>query len=161
HENDGSNLHSPESKEHRGIHLRRLPVNQHDALFVINLVQPHFDDFGVAGLHRAPDELSFDGHFAVAAVNQNAKSDALRAAEVEKTIHSRANSAAGVKHVVNENEVHAVDGKGNVGGLQHGLRRDLRKVIAIKSNVQRADGNVHAVNAAHSLGDALGKGHTP
>ena len=87
--------------------LRLLAVDENDALFVVNLAEAHFDDFGVAGLHGAADELGFNGHFAMAAVDEHAERNALGAAEIEKAVHGSANGAAGVKHVVDEDEVHA------------------------------------------------------
>src|SRR5216683_2152868 len=47
------------------------PVHKNYALLIINFAQPHFDDFAVAGLHHATRVLRFDGHFAVAAVDQH------------------------------------------------------------------------------------------
>src|SRR5882672_11474028 len=52
-------------------------LDEHDALFLINLIQANFDDFRVARLHRAPDKGSLDGQFAVPTVNQHAQANAL------------------------------------------------------------------------------------
>ena len=37
------------------------------------------------------------------------------------------------------------------------MGRDFREVVAIERDVQRADGNIDAIDAAHGLGDALGQ----
>src|SRR5258706_6548267 len=135
--------------------------DEDDALFFINFDEPNLDDFRVAGLDRAADVLSFDGHFPVAAVDQHAKRDTLGTAEVEQAVHGGADSAAGVEHVIDENKVHAVHGEGDVGGLQDGLRRNLGEVVTIEGDVQRADGDVDAVDSAHGTGDSLGEWHAP
>ncbi len=134
-------------------------VDKHDALFLVDLAEPHFDNFCVAGLHAAADVLRFDGHFAMAALDKNAERDAPGAPEVEKAVHGGADGAAGVEHVVNEDQVHIIHAEGNVGRLQHGVGRDFGKVIAIESDVEGAHGNVNAVNAAHGARDALGEGY--
>lgn len=139
--------------------LRLLAVDENDALFLIDFAETHFDDFRVAGLHGAADELGFNGHFAMAAVNEHAERNALRAAEIEKAVHGGANGASGVEDVVDEDEVHAVDAKGDIGRLQHGLGRDFREIVAIESDIESADGHVDAIDAAHGLGDALGERH--
>ena len=110
-------------------------VDKHDALFLVDLAQPHFDNFGGAGLHAAADVLCFDGHFAMAALDKNAERDAPRAPQVEKAVHGGADGAAGVKDVVNEDQVHIVHAEGNVGRLQHGMGRNLGEVVAIESDV--------------------------
>ena len=49
--------------------------------------------------------------------------------------------------------------KVNVGRLQHRLRSDFGKIVAIQRDVQRADRHFHAVDAAHGLRDALRQRH--
>src|SRR5580692_1470481 len=139
------------------MQLRLLTVDENDALFIIDLPETDFDDLGITGLHGAADELSFNGHFAMAAVDQDAERDALGPPEVEEAVHGGANGAAGVKHVVDEDEIHLVDAEADVGRLQNGLGRDFREIVAIESNVEGADGNVDAIDAAHGFGDALGQ----
>jgi hypothetical protein len=134
-------------------------VDEHDALFAVDFAEPHFDDFRGTGLHVAADVLRFDRHFAMAALDKDTERDAPGAAEVEKAVHGGADGAAGVEDVVHEDEVHVVNAEGNIRRLQHGLGSDLGKVVAIKSDVQGADGNINAVDAAHGARDALGQGH--
>jgi dihydroorotate dehydrogenase (NAD+) catalytic subunit len=105
--------------------------------------------------------LGLDGHFTVAAVDEDAERDALGPAEVEETVHGGANSAAGVKHVVHEDQVHAVHGKSNVRGLQDGLGSNFREVVAIERDVESADWHLDAIDSTHGPGDALGERHSP
>lgn len=148
-------------KEERKIaaQLGLLAVDENDTLFAVNFPETHFDNFGVAGLHGPAHELRFNGHFAVAAIDEDAERDALRAPQIEKPVHGGADGAAGVEDVVHEDEIHAVDAKGDVRGLKDGLRRDFGKIVAVEGDVQGADGNVDAVDATHGFGDALGERH--
>src|SRR5262249_50688115 len=129
------------------------------ALFVINFAKADFDNFAVAGLYHPPDVLRFDGHFAVAAVNEHAKRNAARSTKVKEAIHGGADGAASVKDVVYEDQVHAVHAKRNFRRLQDRLRGDLGEVIAVERDVECADRNFYAVDATHGLCDALGKGN--
>lgn len=135
-------------------------VHEHDAFLLVNLIEPHFDDFGTAGLDVPADELCFDRHFPVAPIDQYTQGDALGAAEVKKTVHRRPDGPARVEHVVDENQVHAVHGKRDVRRLQNGLRRHLRKIVSIQRDVEGANRHIHTVYCTHALGDALGKGYT-
>jgi hypothetical protein len=133
-------------------------VDHDDAFLIVNFAQADFDNFGVAGLDDAAYILGLNGHFAVAAVDQDAERNAARTAKVKKAVHGGADGTAGVEHIVNQDQIHAVDGEGDIGRLQDGLRRDFGKIVAVKRDIKGADGNFDAVNAAHGLSDALGKG---
>src|SRR6266404_1523627 len=101
-------------------------VNKHHTLFAVYFAQPHLDDLGVAGLYHASGKLRLDGHLAMSAVDQHAKRNALRTAQVKKTVHRRANGAACVQHVVNQHQVHIVDAERNIGRLEHRVGSNLR-----------------------------------
>src|SRR5260370_16214216 len=139
---------------HTGILINA--VDEDDALFLVDFDKANFDDFRVAGLNGAANVLGFDRHFAMAAIDQYAKRDALGAAEVEEPVHGGADCATGIEDVVHQDEVHAVNAEGDVRRLQDGLGSNFGEIVEVKSDVQRADGNVDAVNAAHGSGDALG-----
>src|SRR5712691_3883694 len=89
-------------------------LDEHHALLAVHLGQADFDDLGVAGLHVPADEGSLDGQLAVAAVDQHAQPDALRPAQVEETVHGGADGATSVKHVVGQDQILVVHGKGDV-----------------------------------------------
>src|ERR1700677_1785430 len=88
-------------------------IDQNDAFLAVNFLQADFHYFSVACFHVSADERRLDGHFAMAAVNQHAKADALGTAQVEKTVHRGTNGTAGVKHIVNDNQVAVVHRKIN------------------------------------------------
>ena len=149
-------------EECNGGKVERLvdAIDEDDALFVVNFPEANFDDFGVAGLNRAADELGFDRHFAMTAIDQDAQGDAAGAAEIEEAIHGCANGTPGVEDVVDEDEVHAINSEGDVRGLQDCLRRDFGEVVAVEGDVERADRDIDAINATHGPCDAFCEGHT-
>ena len=59
----------------------------------------------------AADEPGFDGQFAMAAVDQHQQLHARRAAVVEQRVERRADGAAGVQHVVHQDDVLALHAK--------------------------------------------------
>ena len=61
----------------------------------------------------AADEGGFDGKLAVPAVDQDAEANAFRAAQVEQAVHRGANRAAGVEHVVDDDQIAVIDREGD------------------------------------------------
>ena len=73
------------------------------------------------GLHHAADEARFDGQLAMAAVDQHQQLHARRAAVVEQRVERGADGAAGVEHVVHQDDVFALHRKRDLGGADHRL----------------------------------------
>ena len=73
------------------------------------------------GLHHAPDEAGLDGQLAMAAVDQHQQLHARRAAVIEQRVERRADGAAGVEHVVHQDDVLALHREGDLGGADHRL----------------------------------------
>src|SRR3970282_1984980 len=75
---------------------------------------------------RGADELRGDGRLAPAAVHQRGEPHARRPAVVEQLVQRRAYGAAGVEHVVDQDEIAAFDLEGDLGALDvagEGARR--------------------------------------
>src|SRR3989449_3392254 len=89
------------------------------------------------------------------AVHQHAKLHAPRTAEIKQAVHRGANGAAGIEDIVHQHQIHVVHGKGNVRSLKNRLRGNLREIVAVKSDVQRADGDFGPVYPAYPFRDAL------
>ena len=84
--------------EQSGGHVRqRLPrdlLHQQHLFHAVDLLELHFDDLDVGGLHRAADEARLDRQFAVAAIDQHQQLHARRTAVVEQRVERGANRAA-------------------------------------------------------------------
>ena len=115
--------------------------DQQHFLHAVDFLELHFDDLVVGGLHRAADESRFDGQFAMAAVDQHQQLHARRAAVIEQRVERGADGAAGVQHVVHQDDVLALHGKRNFGGADHRLDADGGEVVAIEIDVENADRN--------------------
>ncbi len=90
-------------------------------LHVVDFLKFHFDDFVIGGLHGAADVARFDGQFAMAAIDQNQQLHARRTAVIEKSVERRADGAAGVKHVVHQDDFFSLHGKRDIGAVEHRL----------------------------------------
>ena len=75
----------------------------------------------VGGLHGAADVPRFDRQFAMAAVDQHQQLHDGRTAVIEQRIERRADRAAGVKHVVHQDDLFALHGKSISVPLSCGL----------------------------------------
>src|SRR5262249_16367177 len=61
------------------------PFHEKHFLHLVDLLEFHFDDFGVGSLHGAPDEARFNRQLAVAAIDKDQKLHAGRATVVEQS----------------------------------------------------------------------------
>src|SRR5207253_2238230 len=81
-----------------------------------------------------------------------------RTPEVDESVHRRADRAAGVEHVVDQNDDLVIDRLGKLRRFDHRLRRDGGQIIAIQRDVQDAEGNRMSLHRLDLFGDALADG---
>src|SRR5882762_10339422 len=95
--------------------LRRHSLDQQHFFGLVGLLKFYFDDFVVGGLHGAADETGFDRQLAVAAIDQHQQLHPRRAAMIEQRIERGPDSAAGVQHVIHEDDVFPLHGERDLG----------------------------------------------
>ena len=93
----------------------------------------------IGGLHGAADEPGFDRQLAVAAIDQHQQLHARRAAVIEQRVERGADGAAGVEHVIHQDDVLALHGKRDLGGADDRLDIDRGQIVAIQIDVEDAD----------------------
>src|SRR5262249_23708653 len=104
-----------------------------------NFAELHLNDLDIGGLHNPADEARFDGKFTVAAIDQNQELHARRTAVIKQRVKRGADRAAGVEHVIHEDDILALHGKRNIGAAHDGLDVYCRKVVAIEIDIEDAD----------------------
>src|SRR5271157_461587 len=119
-------------------------LDQEHLLDAVDLLELHLDDLDIAGLHHAPHEARFDGQFAMAAVDENEQLNARRTAVVEKGVERGADGAAGVEHVVHQDDVLAFDVELDVGGADDGFDVHRAEVVAVEVDIEDAHGHLPA-----------------
>ena len=96
----------------------------------------------VGGLDDAADEAGFDRQLAVAAVDQHQQRHARGPAVVEQRVERGAHGAAGVEHVIHQDDVLALHGKRDFGGVHDRLDLHGGKIVAIEVDIEDADRNL-------------------
>src|SRR6267143_378851 len=82
--------------------------------------------------------LGADRQLPAAAVGEDHQRNARRAAVVEQLVHRRAHRAAGVKHVIDQQQVPAVDVERNLGALRVVMQPAGVIVVAVERDVHQA-----------------------
>jgi hypothetical protein len=96
----------------------------------------------------------------MSAVDQNAQSNPLWTAEVEKPIHGGTDGASRVEHVIDDYQIATVYREADFRGLHHGLRRHGGEIVAVKSDVERADRDIYFRKAENRSRQALRERHS-
>ena len=89
----------------------------------------------------------------MAPVHQRRQLDALGPPQGEQRVDGGPDGAAGVNHVVHQDDALAGDVKGQVGAVLPGV---LPVVVPEPADVQGPPGNVGALHRGHASGDAPG-----
>ena len=85
------------------------------------------------------DEIGGDRQFALAAIDQRRQHDPGRPAVVEQFVDGGARGAAGVQHVVDQQDGGAVDVERDLGRLDLGRQALLGVVVAVERDVDEAE----------------------
>ena len=125
----------------------------------VDFLKLHFDDFVVGGLHHAADIARFDGQLAMAAIDQHQQLHARRPSLVEQRVERGADGAAGVEHVVHQDDVFAGDRERDFGGVDHRLFGNGGKIVAVQIDVENADRNHAILQVLDLFGETLRQRH--
>ena len=93
---------------------------------------------------RGADELRGDRQLAAAAVHQRGEPHARRPAVVEHLVQRRAYGAAGVEHVVDQDQVAAFDLERNLGALDVAVQAARLVIVAVEGNVEGGERRLRA-----------------
>jgi hypothetical protein len=124
---------------------------------VVYFLKFYFDDLSAAGGYVFADVGSFDGQFAMAAVDEDGELNAARTAMVKEGVECGADGAAGVENIVAENHVAAIDVKAERALSYDGTDIMRGEVVAIETNVKHACVDGAFFDSGDELGEALGE----
>src|SRR6266850_2380616 len=111
--------------------------------------------------HLGAAVLRADRQLAAAAVGEHDQRDARRPAPVEQLVHRRAHRAPGVEHVVDQQELAAVDVEGDLGALRIVMQALLVVVVAVERDVHQAERRRQRKQAVQPLGEPGAAGIEP
>src|SRR5574340_775284 len=100
-----------------------------------------FDVMAGCNRYGRNKELGGDRQSASAAVDQRRQPDARRAAVVEQLVHCRAYGASRIEHVVDQNQVAALDFKRDVGSLDAAMQSAFFVVVPVERYIERSKGD--------------------
>src|SRR5579875_3654901 len=144
----------------RRLALAVYQLHEQHLLVIVDLAQLDLDNLAAGGRDDAANVFGFNRQFTVAAINQHEQLHALGAAMVKQSIQRGADGAAGVEHVVHQNDVAARYIEANLTLLDNRTAAARGEVVAVEADVEHAGIHRVALNRGDDLGDALGKRNT-
>ncbi len=106
--------------------------------------------------HVLAHVVGADRQLAVAAVDENRQLDRARAPVVHDRVHRRADRAPGEQHVVDEDDVLALDVERDVGAV-HLRREPDGEVVSVEADVERSDAHLGSLDLADLGRERLGE----
>src|SRR5207245_6146440 len=94
------------------------PLHQQNSFRFIQLAQLHLNDLVACCLDAPADELSFHRQLAVPTIDQHTELHPLWASMTEQSVHGGTGRPAGVKNIINQDDVLSSDRDPNLALLQ-------------------------------------------
>jgi hypothetical protein len=130
--------------------------NDGDLVDAIGLSQPYLDIFVASAGDVLADVISANGHLAVTAVDEYGKLNGTGSPKIDESIHGGADAAAGEENIIDEYDGHIVDVRGNICALDYSLSFFGVEVIAVETEIERADGQAGVFVLFNAGGEAFG-----
>jgi hypothetical protein len=105
-------------------------------LVVVDFTQLYFNNFAAAGLHGSSDEGSFNGKFAMPAIDQSKQLHAAGASMIEERIESSPDGAARVENIIDKNDISPIYIETQIARVEDGANIFRCEVIPVKTDVQ-------------------------
>src|SRR5436189_5789 len=116
------------------------PLHQVHLVLSVELFDEHVHALAAVHLHLLAHDVGLDRQLAAAAVHQHAQRDALGAPEVGELVERGAHGAAGVEHVVHDDDVFAREVAWDAGLPDHGLGAHGLEVVAVPGDSEGPGG---------------------
>src|SRR5581483_7826116 len=126
-------------------------------LGVINLLELDLDDLAAACGHDLAHIGGLNGQLAMTAVNEHSQLHAARTAMIEERIQRSADGAAGIKHVVADDDIAAFDLEANGAGGDDGTDAGSGKIVAVELDVEHARFDRSLFDGRDELAEPLGE----
>src|SRR6185503_15723216 len=117
---------------------RRLPFGDDRGVSSVDLFDEHVDALRRLERNLFADDVRLDRQFPSATIYEHGQGDPAWPAEIGQLVERGADGSAGVEHVVDDDDVHAVDIDGNARLANQWARANGLEVVAIERDVQRA-----------------------
>src|ERR1700750_2148096 len=135
------------------------PLHQQHLLVSVDLVKLYLYDLARCGLHFPTDEGRFDRQLTMPAIDQGEKLNAAWPAVVEECIERGADSAAGVKHIVNQHNIAGIHIEADGAVLHHRAYVARGKIVAVEVDIQNTAINRMFLDVCNHLCKAVRQGN--
>src|SRR5271157_3744734 len=132
-------------------------LDQQHLVFVVYLMELHFNDLAAAGGHTFADVRGLDGQFAMAAVNEHGQLHAARTAVVEERVERGPDRPAGVEHIVAKHYVAAVDFNADGPWRDYRTHAGCGQIVAVELNIEQARIDRMLLDAGNESAQPLGQ----
>jgi hypothetical protein len=148
-----------------GGSLSLLRRNEQDAVDLVHLDELDLDALVAGGGQVLADVVGADGQLAVAAIGEDGELHAVGAAVAEERLDRRADRAAGVEDVVDEDACHSLEREVERRrayerlGVAGWLASTDVDVVAVKRDVELAEGDLVPAQVGDPAAQPLGERH--
>ena len=134
--------------------------DEQDGVDLVHLDELHLDPLAAGGRQVLADVVGPDRQLAVAAVDEHGELDARGPAVVEQRLDRRADRAAGVEDVVDEDDRPSVEREVELRRADERLRRE-RRLAAADGDVVAVEGDVDGAERGLDAGALLDQAREP
>src|SRR5258706_3421886 len=121
------------------------------------LVREH-QVLGGGDVDARAEEVGADRQLPSVARGEHCEAHRARPAEIEELVQRRADRAARVQHVVDQDHLAAVDGKRNLAAPRFAVQPDAAEVVAVQRHGEESERGCEAERAMQPLGDPRAPG---
>src|SRR5580704_14758348 len=151
---------SIDTTSYLGKRAMLLGLADQDAVETIDLAEFYEHPLTLGRRDVLADEVRANRHLALAAIDQHRELNRFGAAQIGNCAERRAHRAAGVEHVIDKNDAFAVERERDVAAEQTWIAGRALLVIAIRGNIEGADGNLGQPNLLEREDEAFGECRT-
>src|SRR5882724_2649052 len=140
----------------------RRSFDDYNALFFIKLLEHHLDYLALFCRHQFADVVSLDRELPMlfAAIDQHRKLHAAWPAKVYQLVERRADGAARIKDVIDENDIAVFNITRKVCAVHNGLGTYCREIVAVERDVKNSDRRTIAFEIRNLISHAFRERHT-
>jgi hypothetical protein len=124
---------------------------------VVDFTQLYFNYFAAAGLHGPSYEGSFNGKFAMPAIDQGKQLHAAWAPMIEERIERSPDGAARVENIIDENDVSPIYIKTKVARVEDGAYIFRCEIVPVKTDVQDSNIDRMLLDTVNQRGQPFGQ----
>src|SRR5579871_1974162 len=151
---------SMETTSNFGSRAMLLRFAYEDAVEAVHLAQLDVNPLTFRGRNILADVVRANRHLALAAIDQHRELNRFGAAQIGNRAKRRAHRAAGVEHIIDEDDAFAIERKRDVATDETRVAGRAFFIIAVRGNIEGAGRDIGHPHFAQRFEQAFGKRST-